>query len=217
MEAHRRLHSAESGQLVPRTRPRSEDNAWAKENYCICEEKDSSDRAVSWPSADKLRLLSAQSQKPTTKTAPAVEPQHAVVESTSQGKVCPSAWSSRTQDLVDGQLSRHVSIAGSLVSPPSLCSETTISSFTTAEATPPPDKRASSHIDDELELASLPSAYQKSTSTNRKWLDYSAAQGYQQSDTLERPAQQQRPSSRRSSISSSSKRAGKFTLMHRIF
>lgn len=132
MNAHRRLHSAEQGQLIPRARPHSEDNARIEIDYCTCGERDSSpSRAISWPTNDSVRLSKrTQPERPTAVT-PQATAQTSVIE-IRPPKPCPSAWTGRTQEMLDEQLTRDVSVGESLVTP-SLCSDATLMTAATAE------------------------------------------------------------------------------------
>lgn len=133
MNAHRRLHSAEQGQLIPRTRPHSEDNARTDVDYCSCDEGDvASNRTVSWPANNNVRLSKKPVQPPSqVATAPFV-PQGEIVATHFPPKPCPSAWTGRTQDMLDDQLLRNVS-AGDTLATPSLCSDATSSTPSTTD------------------------------------------------------------------------------------
>jgi hypothetical protein len=126
MNAHRRLHSAEQGQLIPRLRPQSEDNARVDTDYCSCDEETTPSRATSWPEQDNIRLGKTTQQKARKVEAASVEPEKAVVELRPLPKPCPSAWTDRTQELFEDSMNRNVSAGESLVTP-SLCSDTTLS------------------------------------------------------------------------------------------
>lgn len=126
MNAHRRLHSAEQGQLVPRVRPHSEDNARVEIDYCTCGERDSSpSRAISWPTNDSVRLSKRTPPEPPTAIPPPATAQTSATETPRPPKPCPSAWTGRTQEMLDEQLTRDVS-AGESLNTPSLCSDATL-------------------------------------------------------------------------------------------
>lgn len=132
MNAHRRLHSAEQGQLIPRARPHSEDNARVEIDYCTCGERDGSpSRAISWPTNDSVRLSKRTQPEPPTVAPPPAIAQTSLVE-TRPPRPCPSAWTDRTQDMLDEQLTRDISAGESLITP-SLCSDATLMTAVTAD------------------------------------------------------------------------------------
>lgn len=110
MEAHRKFHAAESGQLQPRFR--NLDKISNGHKHSVSESTTTEHeptRAVSWPitSGEVLVDFSAH-QQIQTKTSPHVVPFRACIEmqTACKGvtKTPPSAWTDRTQDLLEGKL-----------------------------------------------------------------------------------------------------------------
>jgi hypothetical protein len=105
LNAHRKLHSAESGQLMPRTRRHTTDINAPSSVTLGSAKNDSPSRTTSWPPTESaMRLGQNNPQKAERKiSAPAV-PQHASIEVPPAAKPCPSAWSSRTHQLMSEKL-----------------------------------------------------------------------------------------------------------------
>lgn len=110
MEAHRKFHAAESGQLQPRLRSLDEKSLGHKHtnsDYTVSDHETT--RAVSWPitSGEVLVDFSAP-QKIKTKTSPRVVPFRALIEthqpSKPSVKAPPSAWTERTQGMLEDKL-----------------------------------------------------------------------------------------------------------------
>lgn len=110
MEAHRKFHAAESGQLQPRLRSLDEKSLGHKHNnsdYTVSDHETT--RAVSWPitSGEVLVDFSAP-QKIKTKTSPRVVPFRAFIETHQPSKTSikapPSAWTERTQGMLEDKL-----------------------------------------------------------------------------------------------------------------
>ena len=111
MEAHRKFHAAESGQLQPRLR--TESNSTSKHKHSSSETTSSEPepiRAVSWPITNGEVLVDFNApQKTQTKISPQVVPFRAFIEMhppppQSLAKMPPSAWTGRTQELLNGKL-----------------------------------------------------------------------------------------------------------------
>lgn len=113
MEAHRNFHAAESGQLQPR--PRTTETKTSKasahkhsaSDNIILEQE--STRAVSWPITSGEVLVDFKAtQKVETQTSPHIMPFRAFVERHPPPKpTCkapPSAWTKRTQGLMNEKL-----------------------------------------------------------------------------------------------------------------
>lgn len=110
MEAHRKFHAAESGQLQPRLRSLDEKSLGHKHSasdYTVSDHETT--RAVSWPitSGEVLVDFSAP-HKIKTKTSPRVVPFRAFIEthqpSKPSVKAPPSAWTERTQGMLEEKL-----------------------------------------------------------------------------------------------------------------
>ncbi|KAK5956528.1 hypothetical protein OHC33_002013 [Knufia fluminis] len=110
MEAHRRFHAAESGQLQPRLRFTEEKSFGhkhsASDSFFVDTE---TTRAVSWPITPGEVLVNFNApQKVQTMTSPHVVPFRAFVEMhpppKSSPKAPPSAWTDRTQGMLDEKL-----------------------------------------------------------------------------------------------------------------
>jgi hypothetical protein len=105
LDAHRRLHSAESGQLVPRTRRHTTDINAASSVTLGSAKNESPSRTTSWPPAEPaMRLGQNNPQKAERRISPPAVPQHASIEVPPAAKPCPSAWSSRTHHLMKEKL-----------------------------------------------------------------------------------------------------------------
>ncbi|KAK5104065.1 hypothetical protein LTS08_001949 [Lithohypha guttulata] len=111
MEAHRKFHAAESGQLRPRTRSSEHRSLGHKhstsENGIITEQENT--RAVSWPITSGEVLVNFNAtQKVQTQTSPHVVPFRAFVEMhpppKSPLRSPPSAWTEKTQGLLEEKL-----------------------------------------------------------------------------------------------------------------
>jgi hypothetical protein len=116
MEAHRRLHSAESGQLLPRDRRHSDMTRTATLVPFSSDSEDSdssTSRAVSWPSRDSTMTLGKQLSRRVQKMeAPRRVPFRAFVESLPTSKPPPSAWTDRTQARMEAKIpSRSTTIS----------------------------------------------------------------------------------------------------------
>lgn len=108
MEAHRRFHAAESGQLHPRSKSSSTGSSVHEHTVSKHLLLDSENtRAVSWPiMAGEILVNFEPSQKVQTMTSPQVVPFRAFVEMhpPPPTKAPPSAWTARTQGLMDDKL-----------------------------------------------------------------------------------------------------------------
>lgn len=108
MEAHRRFHAAESGQLLPRhrrhtdlalTTPLAPSASDSEDSDC------SSTRALSWPPVTSTLSMGKQlSRKPQRLEGPKLVSCHALVESSQGTKIPPSAWTDKTQARVDAKM-----------------------------------------------------------------------------------------------------------------
>ncbi len=108
MEAHRRLHSAESGQLRPRDR-RHSDLAQTIPLTSLASDSDDSDdsasRALSWPTRNGTMHLGKQiSRRVQRMEGPRPIPFRAFVESLPTSKPPPSAWTGKTQARMEARL-----------------------------------------------------------------------------------------------------------------
>jgi hypothetical protein len=135
MDAHRRLHSAECGQLRPRARPNTTEMQASLEDRPV--NQVSHPRATSWPTRENsVRLSQKLPKKPEQRTSPLAVPHRAAVESATSSKACPSAWTGRTQGLMKEKLSvNRVGQPDNLSTLPSMSSSTTLS--TTSVLTEP--------------------------------------------------------------------------------
>lgn len=113
MEAHRKFHAAESGQLQPRSRQSDERSKSSSHKRSISDSNSTGEqensRAVSWPITAGEVLIDVQApQKVQTKTSPPVVPFRAFVEMHPPPKTLPttppSAWTDKTQGLLDEKL-----------------------------------------------------------------------------------------------------------------
>lgn len=108
MEAHRKFHAAESGQLQPRPRTNDKQRSAHKHSASdsIVSEQESA-RAVSWPITNGEVLVEFNAtQKVQTKTSPHVVPFKAFVEThpppiSKTVRAPPSAWTAKTQGLLE--------------------------------------------------------------------------------------------------------------------
>lgn len=222
MEAHRRLHSAESGQLIPRMRPKFEDTASTPTQFCECDGAgdETSDRVVSWPSTDGFRLSPQLFKKAKTISVPRVRPQAALVENRSPAKPCPSAWTSRTQELLDESIARSVSVTESLVSPPSLCSESTFSTAVTSTGPISHENRTSRTVNEGFEI--LPAGtFNKDQELKalEVWPEHTSDEPKKLSTSkkLKKHRRSSSTSSRESNASTHGRRSGRFTFLHTVY
>ena len=110
MEAHRKFHAAESGQLQPR--PRTADDKAGKHKHSASDTTVNdieTTRAVSWPITQGEVLVDFTApRKVQTGIGPNIVPFRAFVEMhpppNSTPKAPPSAWTEKTQDLLDEKL-----------------------------------------------------------------------------------------------------------------
>lgn len=110
MEAHRKFHAAESGQLQPRLRSldeRSLGHKHSASDYTVLDHE--STRAVSWPiTSGEVLVDFTAPQKTKIKTSPLVVPFRAIVETHQPSKIPvkapPSAWTDRTQGMLEEKL-----------------------------------------------------------------------------------------------------------------
>lgn len=115
MEAHRKFHAAESGQLQPRPRAVVEEKASrhkhsSSDSWVVEPEPN---RAVSWPITPGEVLVDFNApQKVQTMTSPHVVPFRAFVEMhpppKAPPKAPPSAWTDRTQGMLDEKLEAQI-------------------------------------------------------------------------------------------------------------
>lgn len=115
MEAHRKFHAAESGQLQPRPRMVAEEKVsrhkHSSSDSWVVEPEPT--RAVSWPITPGEVLVDFNApQKIQTMTSPHVVPFRAFVEMhpppKAPPKAPPSAWTDRTQGMLDEKLEAQV-------------------------------------------------------------------------------------------------------------
>ncbi|KAK5465097.1 hypothetical protein LTS15_001660 [Exophiala xenobiotica] len=108
MEAHRRFHAAESGQLLPRSRRRHTDLVLTTPlapSASDSEDSDSSSQYMSWPRGTANISLGKQlSRMAERMEGPKPVPFRAFVESLPTTKPPPSAWTGKTQARVDAKL-----------------------------------------------------------------------------------------------------------------
>lgn len=118
MEAHRRFHAAESGQLQPRIC--NVEEKIPKHRHSTSDNKlleQGNTRAASWPIAPGEVLVDFNAPKKVqTKTSPHAVPFRTFVEMhpppKASPKAPPSAWTDRTQGLVEEQLETQTSKKG---------------------------------------------------------------------------------------------------------
>ena len=134
MDAHRRKHSAESGQLTPRISRRTTEDPGTHDSQLENDAYLNASRTVSWPQRDgDLRLGSSAAQKAERRVSPSAVPFRASIETQPSLRPPPSAWTSRTRDMMKEKLSERVpATVEPLPSTPSMCSLTTLSDFTAA-------------------------------------------------------------------------------------
>lgn len=110
MEAHRKFHAAESGQLQPRTRHSSNTSVSSNRSQPVssAREEQQASRAVSWPVTNNEIVLNmtVPHNKPIRKASPHVVPFRAFVEMHPPPKACPSAWTEKTQDRMEEKIQR---------------------------------------------------------------------------------------------------------------
>lgn len=218
MNAHRRLHSAEQGQLIPRVRPHSEDNARVETEYCTCNDRDGSPaRAISWPTNDNVRLSKRTKPKPAITVDPPVVQQTSAVDSLPSPKPCPSAWTGRTQEMLEEQLTRNVSMGESIVTP-SLCSDATVTTAVTADDPISIENKTSRKINQGFEILPAGSLQKEA---DLKVIEVWPAVIPEVGDRTRPKKLQKRHrsssvSSRESRSSSESTRFGRFAFMHAV-
>ena len=132
MDAHRKLHSAECGQLLPRARRHTTEISDGVEDRAATYDKPEPPRIASWPTrTNSVRLGPKLPQKAERRVSPPAVSQRASIENHPPPNTCPSAWTNRTQDLVTEKLSEnwplHLSQSSTL---PSMTSSTTLSTIT---------------------------------------------------------------------------------------
>ena len=134
MDARRRKHSAESGQLTPRISRRTTEEPATQNSKLENDAFSNASRTVSWPQRDgDLRLGSSAAQKAERRVSPSAVPLRASIETQPSLRPPPSAWTSRTRDMMKEKLSeRTPATVEPLPSTPSMCSLTTLSDFTAA-------------------------------------------------------------------------------------
>ncbi|OQU96808.1 hypothetical protein CLAIMM_02836 [Cladophialophora immunda] len=108
MEAHRRFHAAESGQLLPRNRRHTDMVLTPTFAPSLSDSEDSDDsasRALSWPTRNGSINLGKQfSRRAKRMEGPRPVPFRAFVESLPTTKPPPSAWTEKTQARVDAKI-----------------------------------------------------------------------------------------------------------------
>lgn len=110
MEAHRKFHAAESGQLQPRLRSLDEKSLGHKHSTSDHTASDhESTRAVSWPiTSGEVLVDFTAPQKTKIKVSPLIVPFRAIVETHQPSKISvkvpPSAWTDRTQGMLEEKL-----------------------------------------------------------------------------------------------------------------
>ena len=132
MNAHRRLHSAECGQLLPRPRRHTTEISDSTEKGSASDEDASPLRNLSWPKRDNsVRLSQKLPQKAEKHMSPPVVSQKASVETPQLSSAPPSAWTSRTGELMKGKLGENrLPEADTFSTLPSMTSSTTLSTVT---------------------------------------------------------------------------------------
>ena len=106
MNAHRKMHSAESGQLIPRNRRHTADIPDYIEKRSM--DDDVSSRILSWPHRDKsIKLSQKLPKKAERRMSPPAVPHRASIEIDPPSKVCPSAWTDRTQEFMNEKLAEN--------------------------------------------------------------------------------------------------------------
>ncbi|OAP60650.1 hypothetical protein AYL99_05652 [Fonsecaea erecta] len=108
MEAHRRFHAAESGQLLPRNRRHTDMILTPPFTPSLSDSDDSDDsasRALSWPARNgNINLGKQFSRRAERMEGPRPVPFRAFVESLPTTKPPPSAWTEKTQARVDAKI-----------------------------------------------------------------------------------------------------------------
>ncbi|KIX95650.1 uncharacterized protein Z520_08770 [Fonsecaea multimorphosa CBS 102226] len=137
MEAHRRFHAAESGQLLPRNRRHTEMVLTPPFAPSLSDSEDSDDsasRALSWPARNGSINLGKQFSRSVKRMeGPRPVPFRAFIESLPTTKAPPSAWTEKTQARVDAKIlpSPRTSDTGSNTSRHTPSSSTSSMSVTT--------------------------------------------------------------------------------------
>jgi len=144
MEAHRRLHSAESGQLLPRDRRHSEMAQTTTLAPFASDSEDSDDsesRALSWPPRKGTMNLGKQlSRRVQRMEGPKPLPFRAFVESLPTSKPPPSAWTDKIQARLEAKVpSSKASNTTSNVSRHTPNSSTSSTTSATAPTSSPSD------------------------------------------------------------------------------
>jgi hypothetical protein len=222
MEAHRRLHSAESGQLTPRLRPKSEDNATIATDYCACDDDSSSSgkRTLSWPAVENIKLGSNTPQKPKLVSQSSAQSRTGIIETRAPTKLPPSAWTRRTQELLDEKMIRQVSVAETVDTTPSLCSDTTYSTAVPNIELGPIENKHSRKINDGFEI--LPAgtfSKEPDVKVLSVWPDVLGATDdrHRKGKKLQKHKRATSNNSQASRASSESQRSGRFALMHAVY
>ncbi|KPI43859.1 uncharacterized protein AB675_6441 [Cyphellophora attinorum] len=205
MEAHRRLHSAESGQLTPRLRPKSEDNATVVTDYCACDEDSSS---------------SGYRTKPKTVSQTSIQSRAGIIEGRAPTKLPPSAWTRRTRELLDESMMRQVSVATTVDTAPSLCSDTTYSTAVPNIELGPIENKHARKVNDGFEI--LPAGtFSKEPEVNvlSVWPDVliGTDDSHRKGKRLKKHKRATSNNSQASRSSSESQRSGRFALMHAVY
>ena len=132
MDAHRRLHSAECGQLLPRPRRHTTEINDALEDEYTSDADSSPLRTLTWPKRDNsVRLSQKLPRKAEQHESPQAVPQTASIETQVHSTAPPSAWTSRTQELMKSMLGENrLPEADSMSTVPSMTSSTTLSTVT---------------------------------------------------------------------------------------
>lgn len=143
MEAHRRLHSAESGQLLPRGRRQNLAATTLLAPFASDSEDsdDSSSRALSWPTRTSTLNMGKQlSRRVQRMEGPSPVPFRAFVESLPTSKPPPSAWTERTQARMEAKIPpSKASDTGSKSSSHTPSSSTSSTTLGTAPTSSPSD------------------------------------------------------------------------------
>ncbi|OAL25600.1 hypothetical protein AYO20_10441 [Fonsecaea nubica] len=108
MEAHRRFHAAESGQLLPRNRRHTDMALTPALASSLSDSEDSDDsasRTLSWPARNGSMNLGKQfSRRAKRMEGPRPVPFRAFVDALPTAKPPPSAWTDKTQARVDAKI-----------------------------------------------------------------------------------------------------------------
>ncbi|OAG39933.1 hypothetical protein AYO21_05806 [Fonsecaea monophora] len=108
MEAHRRFHAAESGQLLPRNRRHTDMALTPALASSLSDSEDSDDsasRTLSWPARNgSLNLGKQFSRRAKRMEGPRPVPFCAFVDALPTAKPPPSAWTDKTQARVDAKI-----------------------------------------------------------------------------------------------------------------